>query len=282
MYAVFPRSLLDSFSRRVRACSAPLVLWGYGAYGCPYDGDFSSVRFSLVDRGVTCAVAHVRGGGDLGRYWYEAGKLLNKKNSFTDFIACAKKLAEDKYSNPKRMAVYGASAGGLLVGAVMNMVGDTYFSTVVARVPFVDTLSTMLDTSLPLTVIEQEEWGHPEEQEYFEYILSYSPYDNVSDEQQYPHLLLKGGLNDPRVSYWEPAKLCARLRLHPRAPLRTLVLHTNMGAGHFGASGRYEELKEDALEFFFLLKHLGVPPPVPPPDTDTAAAPTSPSSSPPS
>lgn len=237
--------------------SAPLVLWGYGSYGSAYDAGFDAAHFTLVDRGVTCAIAHVRGGGDQGRYWYEDGKLMAKKNTFTDFLACARHLSEQKYTSPDRMAVYGASAGGLLIGAVVNMAGNSLFSTAVARVPFVDVVSTLLDKSLPLTVIEYEEWGNVYEQEAFEYILSYSPYDNINMDQQYPNMLIKAGLNDPRVSYWEPAKFCARLRTSPTN--RSLVLlKTDMGAGHFGSSGRYDSLKQDAFEYAFIMKQLGV------------------------
>jgi len=188
----------------------PLLLHGYGSYGISREPTFSSNRLSLLDRGFVYAMAHVRGGGEMGRYWYEDGKLLKKKNTFTDFIACAEHLIAEKYTSSDKLVIYGGSAGGLLVGAVTNMRPDL-FKAVIADVPFVDALNTMLDSSIPLTVIEYEEWGNPNEREYYDYIKSYSPYDNV-EVKDYPHMLITAGLNDPRVQYWEPAKWAAKLR----------------------------------------------------------------------
>jgi oligopeptidase B len=232
---------------------APLWLNGYGAYGIPTDASFSSNRLSLVDRGFVYAIAHVRGGGELGRTWYEDGKLLRKKNTFTDFIHCAEFLIEQRYVSPKKIAICGGSAGGLLMGAVMNMRPDL-FTTVIAIVPFVDVLNTMSDPSLPLTVTEYEEWGNPKDQTYFDYIASYSPYDNIR-EKAYPNLLAIGGLNDSRVSYWEPAKWIAKQR-RLKDQNRILLLKTNMGTGHGGDSGRFDRLKEVALEYAFAIDTL--------------------------
>jgi oligopeptidase B len=234
---------------------APMLLYGYGAYGLSSDPRFGSDRLSLLERGVVFAIAHVRGGGDLGKPWHEAGRLLTKRNTFTDFIACAESLIGEKYTSADRLAIEGRSAGGLLAGAVTNMRPDL-FAVVLAGVPFVDVLNTMLDPTLPLTVGEYEEWGNPEDKNYYEYIRSYSPYDNV-DANQYPSMLLTGGLNDPRVSYWEPAKLAAKLRALKKDS-NVLLLKTNMGSGHFGASGRYEYLKETAFNYAFLLTALGI------------------------
>jgi oligopeptidase B len=232
---------------------APLWLNGYGAYGIPTDASFNSNRLSLVDRGFVYAIAHVRGGGELGRTWYEDGKLLRKKNTFTDFIRCAEFLIEQRYVSPKKIAICGGSAGGLLMGAVMNMRPDL-FTTVIAIVPFVDVLNTMSDPSLPLTVTEYEEWGNPKDQTYFDYIASYSPYDNIR-EKAYPNLLAIGGLNDSRVSYWEPAKWIAKQR-RLKDQNRILLLKTNMGTGHGGDSGRFDRLKEVALEYAFAIDTL--------------------------
>ena len=231
----------------------PVYLYGYGAYGVSRDPYFSSNIFSLVDRGFVYAIAHVRGGGDLGRQWYEDGKLLKKRNTFTDFIACAEHLIKEGFTNPEKLAIAGGSAGGLLMGAVTNMRPDL-FKAVIAHVPFVDVLNTMLDPTLPLTVIEYDEWGNPNEEKYYWYIKSYSPYDNVS-EQDYPNMLVTAGLNDPRVSYWEPAKWVARLRA-TKTDQNLLLLKTNMGAGHMGASGRYDYLKEVAFDYAFLIDRI--------------------------
>lgn len=233
--------------------SAPALLYGYGAYGLTSDPGFSANLISLLDRGFVYAIGHVRGGGDLGETWHDAGKMLRKKNSFADFIACAEKLIAEGYTQPQRLGILGRSAGGLLVGAVANQRPEL-FGSVIASVPFVDVLNTMLDESLPLTVGEFEEWGNPKENGYFEYIRSYSPYDNIAPTA-YPHVLLTAGVNDPRVSYWEPAKLAAKLRATATGG-RLLLLKTEMGAGHFGPSGRYEQWKETALEYAFLIKTL--------------------------
>jgi oligopeptidase B len=234
----------------------PMLLTGYGAYGFSRDPTFSSIRLSLLDRGVLFAIAHVRGGGDLGRGWYEDGKFLKKKRTFTDFIACAEALVAKRYTAAERLAISGGSAGGLLVGAVVNRRPDL-FRVVVADVPFVDVLNTMLDPTLPLTVIEYDEWGNPQDKKYYRYIKSYSPYDNVR-RQAYPIMLVTAGLNDPRVGFWEPAKWVARLRRR-KTDDNELLLKTEMGSGHFGASGRYDYLKELAFEYAFILTRLGVP-----------------------
>lgn len=233
----------------------PLLLTGYGSYGASYPANFSSVRLSLLDRGIIFAIAHIRGGQEMGRQWYEDGKFLHKKNTFTDFITCAEYLIEEKWTSSDRLVISGGSAGGLLMGAVVNMRPDL-FHGVVADVPFVDVVTTILDTSLPLTVIEWDEWGNPNEQAYYDYMKSYSPYDNV-EAKDYPHLLILGGLNDTRVKYWEPAKWTAKLR-DLKTDKNLLLLKTNMGAGHGGASGRYESLKETAFEYAFLLDCLGL------------------------
>jgi oligopeptidase B len=235
--------------------TAPLWLNGYGAYGIPTDASFSSNSLSLVNRGFAFAIAHVRGGGELGRTWYEDGKLLKKKNTFTDFIRCTEFLVQQGYVSPKKIAICGGSAGGLLMGAVMNMRPDL-FTTVIAAVPFVDVLNTMSDPTLPLTITEYEEWGNPKDQKYLHYIASYSPYDNIREEA-YPNLLAIAGLNDSRVSYWEPAKWVAKQR-RLKNQNRILLLKTNMGAGHGGESGRFDRLKEVALEYAFAIDTLHV------------------------
>jgi len=235
--------------------TAPLLLTGYGAYGISSDANFSSSTISLVDRGFVFAIAHIRGGGELGRTWYEDGKLLKKKNTFTDFVSCTQYLIDHKYAAPKRVAILGGSAGGLLMGAVMNMRPEL-FTSVIAAVPFVDVLNTMSDPSLPLTVTEYEEWGNPQDPKYFDYMASYSPYDNI-EEKQYPNLLVTAGLNDPRVSYWEPAKWVAKQR-RLKHQNRILLLKTNMGAGHGGDSGRFDQLKEVAMEYAFAIDTLHV------------------------
>jgi len=228
----------------------PMVLFGYGAYGISQDVNFSSNRLSLLDRGFIIGIAHIRGGGEMGRQWYEDGKLLKKKNTFTDFIACAEFLFDEKYTSPDRLAIYGGSAGGLLIGAVLNMRPDICRAAV-ANVPFLDVLTTMLDPSIPLTVIEYDEWGNPNDKECYDYIKSYSPYDNVT-AREYPHILALAGLNDPRVQYWEPAKWTAKLRV-TKTDNNVLLLKTDMGGGHGGASGRYDYLKDLALEHAFIL-----------------------------
>jgi oligopeptidase B len=228
----------------------PLLLYAYGSYGYSMDAYFSSTRLSLLDRGFVFAIAHIRGGEDLGRQWYEDGKMLKKKNTFTDFIACAKHLIAEKYTSPSHLYAMGGSAGGLLMGAVINM-NPELFHGVIANVPFVDVVTTMLDESIPLTTGEFQEWGNPKIKEYYDYMLSYSPYDNV-DEKAYPNLLVTSGLHDSQVQYWEPTKWVAKLR-EKKKDSNFLLLHTNMEAGHGGASGRFNALKELALEYTFLL-----------------------------
>ena len=229
----------------------PLLLRGYGAYGVNYDPVFSSNAVSLLDRGFVLAIAHIRGGEELGRPWYRHGKLLEKRNSFSDFIASAEHLIASGWTSPDKLVIWGGSAGGLLMGAVVNQRPDL-FAGVVAQVPFVDVLTTMLDESLPLTVMEYEEWGNPNDPQYFEYIRSYSPYDNVQ-ATQYPPMLVTAGLNDPRVGFWEPAKWVAKLRTM-KTDQNPLLLRTHMGAGHSGASGRYDVLREVAEEYAFVLQ----------------------------
>lgn len=233
----------------------PLLLNGYGAYGLSYDPSFSSNILSLLDRGFVVAIAHVRGGEEMGRAWYEGGKLLNKRSTFTDFIACAEHLVDKGYTASDRLAINGGSAGGLLMGAVANLRPDL-FRVVLAEVPFVDVVNTMLDASLPLTVIEYDEWGNPNDPAAYSYIRSYSPYDNI-EAKGYPHMMVTGGLNDPRVAYWEPAKWTARLRARKTDGNR-LLLRTNMGAGHGGASGRFDFLREIAFKYAFMLDVLGI------------------------
>ncbi|GAX79477.1 hypothetical protein CEUSTIGMA_g6918.t1 [Chlamydomonas eustigma] len=232
--------------------SDPLLLNGYGSYEISNDPWFSANRLCLLERGFIFAVAHIRGGGEMGRSWYENGKYLNKKNTFLDFIACAEHLIKQKYTTPKRLAIEGRSAGGLLIGAVCNMRPDLFHSAILG-VPFVDCLTTMLDDTIPLTVIEWEEWGNPQQKEFYDYMKSYSPMDNVQPGASYPHMLVTGGLHDPRVGYWEPAKLVARLRELTR-PKNLLLLKMELGAGHFSVTGRFERLKEVAFEYAFLLK----------------------------
>ncbi|MGB5960470.1 MAG: S9 family peptidase [Coleofasciculaceae cyanobacterium] len=233
----------------------PLFLTGYGSYGASYPASFSSSRLSLLNRGVAIAIAHIRGGGEMGRKWYEDGKFLQKTNTFTDFIACAEHLIAQKWTSSNHLAISGGSAGGLLMGAVINMRPEL-FKVVIAAVPFVDVVTTILDTSLPLSAMEWEEWGNPNQQVYYDYMKSYSPYDNIK-QQNYPHLLIIAGLNDSRVKYWEPAKWAAKLR-ELKTDQNLLLLKTNMGAGHGGASGRYESLKEAAFEYAFVLDRLGL------------------------
>ena len=242
--------------RRDRKPGGPLHLYGYGAYGIAIEPGFSTTRLSLVDRGFAYAIAHIRGGDDLGRAWYKAGKLERRTNTFTDFVDVAKGLIERGYSQAGRISISGGSAGGELMGAVINS-DPGLWGAVVAHVPFVDVLATMLDPTLPLTPGEWPEWGNPiEDKAAFELIRSYSPYDQVK-AQAYPPLLVTAGLNDPRVTYWEPAKWVARLR-ELKTDGNELLLKTNMGAGHGGKSGRFESLKETAEEFAFILWQLGV------------------------
>ncbi len=235
--------------------SAPLYLYGYGSYGIIMDADFGSARLSLVDRGFIFAIAHIRGGMEMGWDWYENGKLLNKMNTFTDFIDCADYLIAQGYTSAGRIAAAGGSAGGMLMGAVVNL-RPGLFRAVAAHVPFVDVLNTMLDDSLPLTTMEYNEWGNPNEERFYEYIKSYSPYDNIT-AQDYPNLLITGGINDPRVTYWEPAKWAARLR-DAKTDDNLLLLKIHMDSGHAGASGRFDRLKEVALEYAFILRCFGI------------------------
>jgi oligopeptidase B len=233
--------------------TAPALLYGYGSYEYPVDPTFSSIRLSLLERGFVFAIAHIRGGGELGRHWYEDGKLLHKRNTFSDFIACAEHLIADGYTSSDRLGARGGSAGGLLMGATMVQRPDL-FRAVVAEVPFVDVVTTMLDPSIPLTVTEWEEWGNPNEADFYRYMKSYSPYDNVR-ATEYPALFVTAGLNDPRVAYWEPAKFVAKLRA-TKTDDRLLVLKTEMGAGHGGPSGRYDAWRDEALVLAFLLDQL--------------------------
>jgi oligopeptidase B len=234
--------------------SAPLLLYGYGSYGNSIDPSFRSDRLSLIDRGFVFAIAHVRGGEELGRRWYEDGKLFKKKNTFTDFIDCAEYLVERGYAAPDRVFAYGGSAGGLLIGAVINMRPDL-FEGAVAAVPFVDVVTTMLDDDIPLTTSEYDEWGDPNKKEYYDYILSYSPYDNV-EAKDYPNLLVTTGLHDSQVQYWEPAKWVAKLRA-TKTDDNVLLLRTNMDAGHGGKSGRFRRYEETAFIYAFLLELAG-------------------------
>ena len=236
--------------------SAPALLYGYGSYEASMDPGFSSIRLSLLDRGFVYAIAHVRGGGEMGRHWYEDGKFLRKRNTFTDFIACARHLVAEGWTAPDRLAIRGGSAGGLLMGAVANLAPEL-FGCVVAEVPFVDCLNTILDPSLPLTVLEWEEWGNPvASEEYYAEMASYAPYENVT-AQAYPPMLVTAGLNDPRVSYWEPAKWVARLRATATNAPR-IVLKTEMGAGHGGPSGRYDAWRDEAFVLAFVLDTFGL------------------------
>jgi oligopeptidase B len=235
--------------------SAPLLLYGYGSYGISVPVNFSSNRLSLLDRGVIYAVAHIRGGGELGKPWHDAGRMKNKSNTFTDFIAAAERLIAQRYTTPEKLVIQGGSAGGLLMGAVTNMRPEL-FRIVITQVPFVDVLNTMLDASLPLTVGEYEEWGNPQIAEDYFYMKSYCPYTNL-ERKAYPAILAKTGLNDSQVMYWEPAKYVAKMRTL-KTDANPLLLKINMGAGHGGASGRYDYLREIALDYAFLLTHLGI------------------------
>jgi oligopeptidase B len=231
----------------------PTLIYGYGSYGNTIDPRFSSVRLSLLDRGFIYAIAHIRGGQIYGRQWYEDGKLFNKMNTFTDFISCSEHLINDGYTNPDKLFAMGGSAGGLLMGAVVNMRPDLYRG-VLAAVPFVDVVTTMLDESIPLTTSEYDEWGNPNEKDYYEYMLSYSPYDQV-EAKEYPNMLVTTGLHDSQVQYWEPAKWVAKLR-DLKTDDNLLLLYCNMDTGHGGASGRFEQYKETAMEYSFILMLL--------------------------
>jgi oligopeptidase B len=233
--------------------SNPCLLYSYGSYGSSTDPSFNANRLSLLERGFVYAIGHIRGGSEMGRAWYEDGKMLNKRNTFTDFIACAGTLIAGGYTSSSRLAILGGSAGGLLVAATMTMRPDL-FKAVIAKVPFVDVVNSMSDPSIPLTTVEYDQWGNPDIKEYFDYMLSYSPYDNIRAEN-YPHLLITTGLNDPRVAYWEPAKFTAKLR-ELKTDDNLVLLKTNFDAGHAGASGRYDFLKEIAFDYAFLLDRL--------------------------
>ncbi|MFP5331325.1 MAG: S9 family peptidase [Acidimicrobiia bacterium] len=235
---------------------APTLLYGYGSYEVTVDPYFSIPRLSLLDRGVVFAIAHVRGGGEMGRSWYETGKLASKINTFTDFVRAAEHLVTSGITVPERLAIRGGSAGGLLVGAAMNLSPDL-FRAVIAEVPFVDVINTMLDDSLPLTVIEWEEWGNPNLEEQYGWMRSYAPYENIRDGEEYPALFATAGLNDPRVSYWEPAKWVAALRARTSSS-GPVILKTEMGAGHGGRSGRYDAWRDEAQLIAFILDQLGV------------------------
>jgi oligopeptidase B len=233
----------------------PLLLYGYGSYEACIDPAFSSLRLSLLDRGVVFAIAHPRGGGEMGRRWYEDGKLLQKRNTFTDFVACAEHLVAEGWTAPARLVARGRSAGGLLAGAISNLAPEL-FAGVSAEVPFVDVVSTMLDETIPLTVPEWEEWGNPSDEPHYDYMLSYSPYDNV-EAKAYPRMYITGGLNDPRVAYWEPAKWAARLR-DRKTDGHPVVLKTEMGAGHMGPAGRYDAWRKEAQVYAFVLDVVGI------------------------
>jgi oligopeptidase B len=230
--------------------NTPLLQYAYGSYGYTISDGFSSTRLSLLDRGFVYAVAHIRGGQYLGREWYNDGKMMNKKNTFFDFIDCSKYLINNKYTSAKHLYAMGGSAGGLLVGAVSNLNPELY-NGIIAAVPFVDVISTMLDESIPLTTGEFDEWGNPKEKEAYDYMLSYSPYDQVTPKE-YPNMLVTTGYFDSQVQYWEPAKWVAKLR-ELKTDKNTLLLHTNMDVGHGGASGRFDALKETAIDYTFLL-----------------------------
>ena len=252
-----PISLVYRRDKFAKDNKSPLYVYGYGSYGYALPLGFNSNRLSLLNRGIVMAYAHIRGGGDLGKPWHDAGKMLVKRNTFTDFIAAVEHLTANSYGASARVAIEGGSAGGLLMGAVTNLRPDL-FRAVLSHVPFVDVMNTMLDASLPLTVPEYEEWGDPDQEQYFQYMLSYSPYDNLKSVA-YPAMLVKTSLNDSQVMYWEPAKYIAKLRTL-KTDTNPLLLVTNMEAGHGGASGRYDYLKEIAFDYAFLLRELGVEP----------------------
>jgi oligopeptidase B len=239
----------------VKDGNAPLLLYAYGSYGSTMEPWFSSTRLSLLDRGFIFVVAHIRGSQAMGRQWYDDGKMLNKMNTFNDYIDCSKYLIENKYTSANHLYAMGGSAGGLLMGAVANMAPELY-NGVVAAVPFVDVVSTMLDETIPLTTNEFDEWGNPKNKEYYNYMLSYSPYDNV-EAKTYPNMLITTGLFDSQVQYWEPAKWCAKLR-DKKTDDNILIMHTNMEAGHGGASGRFKRYRETALDYAFMMMLEGI------------------------
>jgi oligopeptidase B len=234
--------------------TAPLFQYGYGSYGYSVDAGFNPFVISLLDRGFVYAIAHIRGGQEMGRQWYDDGKLLKKKNTFLDFIAVTEHLTQARYADPERIYAMGGSAGGLLMGAVMNMRPDLY-DGLVAAVPFVDVVTTMLDESIPLTTFEYDEWGNPNDPAFYEYMLSYSPYDQV-ERKSYPNLLVTTGLHDSQVQYWEPAKWVAKLRAM-KTDSNSVLMYTNMEAGHGGASARYKRYEEIALQYAFVLHLAG-------------------------
>ena len=235
--------------------SSPLLLYGYGSYGISSDPHFDSERLCLIERGVIFAIAHIRGGGEYGKHWYRKGKLSYKMNTFTDFIACAKYLIKEKFSSKQKLCAYGVSAGGLLMGAIVNMHPEL-FGCVVAKVPFVDVINTMLDDSIPLTTFEFKEWGNPKIREEFDWLMEYSPYDNI-EAKDYPPLLITAGYNDPNVQYWEPAKWAAKLR-SLKTDDNLLLLKTKMGSGHKGSSGRYTQMKDFAFIYSFILDTMNL------------------------
>jgi oligopeptidase B len=235
--------------------TAPMLQYAYGSYGATMDPAFSISRLSLLDRGFVYALAHVRGGQEMGRRWYEDGKLLRKRNTFNDFVDVTRFLVKEGYADPKRVSAMGGSAGGLLMGAIANQAGGDY-RAIVAQVPFVDVVTTMLDESIPLTTNEFDEWGDPKKKEYYDYMLSYSPYDNVA-RRAYPAMLVTTGLHDSQVQYWEPAKWVARLRTH-KTDSNPLLYRTTMEAGHGGKSGRFQRLRDIAEEYAFILDQSGI------------------------
>jgi len=235
--------------------NSPMLLYAYGSYGNTIDPYFSSTRLSLLDRGFIYAIAHIRGGQAMGRQWYEDGKMFNKINTFNDYIDCAETLVQKQYTSTNHLYGMGGSAGGLLMGAVANMAPDL-FNGILAAVPFVDVVSTMLDETIPLTTNEFDEWGNPKNKDSYEYMLSYSPYDNIV-AQEYPHMLVTTGLFDSQVQYWEPAKWVAKLR-DMKTDDNLLLFHCNMDAGHGGASGRFERYREVALEYAFMFMLEGI------------------------
>jgi oligopeptidase B len=235
--------------------NTPLLLYAYGSYGFPIDPSFQTHRISLLERGFVFAIAHIRGGGEYGKPWYESGKMEHKMNTFTDFIDCAENLIKENYTSPQKLAAIGGSAGGLLMGVISNLRPDL-FQSIIALVPFVDVINTMMDASIPLTTFEYKEWGNPEIEEQFHWMYKYSPYDNVS-EQKYPNILITGGLNDPRVHFWEPSKWIAKLRTMNKSD-KKLLLKMDLDSGHGGKSGRYETMKETAFHYSFIFETLGL------------------------
>src|SRR5688572_19478670 len=235
--------------------SAPMLLYAYGSYGYSMTPNFSTARLSLVDRGMIYAIAHIRGGSELGERWRQEGRMFKKLNTFNDFVDSAKWLIANKYTSPDRLVIQGGSAGGLLMGAVVNMAPEL-FKAAIVQVPFVDVMNTMLDESLPLTTGEWIEWGNPNEKEAYDYMITYSPYENIKPKA-YPNMLVEVSLNDSQVPYWEGAKYVARLR-ELKTDNNVILLKTNMGAGHGGSSGRYDRLKEVAFDYAYALTQVGI------------------------